>query len=128
MRSHGVPNFPEPGAGGGGIQITAKSDVNPGSPAFQSARSACRRYRPGLGGPPHSLSAAQRQKLIAFSQCMRTHGVPNFPDPIFPASGGAMIGAPPASFNPGAPAFRRAAAACGRPFNDGTSAVKRAAG
>ena len=59
---------------------------------------------------------------------MRSHDVPNLPDPIFPAFGGAMIGAPPASFDPGALAFRRAAAACGRPFNDGTSAVKRAGG
>ncbi len=118
MRSHGVPDLPDPSANGG-IQIAAapsNRDLTPQAPAFQTAAKACRKLGPGLGGPPHPLSAAQRTRLIAFSQCMRTHGVPSFPDPTFPASGGALIGAPPTAFNAGSPAFKRAMAACGRPF------------
>jgi hypothetical protein len=37
MRSHGVPNFPDPGPGGG-IQIN--SGINPFSPAFKAAQTA----------------------------------------------------------------------------------------
>ena len=53
---------------------------------------------------------------LRYANCLRTHGVPSFPDPTFPASGGALIGAPPTAFNGGSPAFKRAMAACGRPF------------
>jgi hypothetical protein len=119
MRAHGVPDFPDPAANGG-IQVAgpgAKSALDPQSPAFQTAAQACHKLGPGLGGPPHPLSAAQRRKLIAFSQCMRTHGVPSFPDPTFPASGGALIGSPQQStFNPASPGFQRASKACGRPL------------
>ncbi len=110
MRSHGVPDFPDPGAGGG-VQINAAPGVAPQSPAYTAATRACRRFGPGMAGPPHPLPAAQRRKLIAFSRCMRSHGVPTFPDPKFPASGGAMIGAPQPS-----PAFQHAAVACGHPL------------
>ena len=54
-----------------------------GSPAFQSAQTACQHLLPD-GGPP-SQSAAQRQAQtvagLAFARCIRAHGFPNFPDP-----------------------------------------------
>lgn len=116
MRSHGVPDFPDPGAGGRiGIPAAPSPDLNKASPAFQAAARACSRYGGGPGGPPRALSPAQRRRLIAFSQCMRTHGVPNFPDPTFPGSGGAVIGVPQ-QVAPASPAFQRAAHACGRPL------------
>ena len=45
MRSHGVPNFPDPqfqtGPGGGlGVRIGGPG-INPRSPAFQAAQKAC---------------------------------------------------------------------------------------
>ncbi|MFZ0042318.1 MAG: hypothetical protein WAK93_13490 [Solirubrobacteraceae bacterium] len=109
MRSHGVPNFPDPGAQGG-IQLTPGSGVNPQSPAFQSAQQACAKLGPGgPGGGP--VSSANRRSALAFSKCMRAHGVPNFPDPIFPKGGGIMIG----GADPSSPAFQKAQATCGRP-------------
>jgi len=117
MRAHGVPNFPDPGTGGG-IQVPIGSPVTKSSPAFQTASQACRADLPQLRGGPPKVSAAQRRRLIAFSQCIRAHGVPNFPDPTFPASGGARIAGPgqQPDFNPQSPAFERASAACGQPF------------
>lgn len=119
MRSHGVPQFPDPSPGGG-IAIRAGgpgSNVNPGAPAFRTAAQACRKLMP-RGGTPGPIPAAARRRLLQFSQCMRTHGVPNFPDPTFPASGGAMIEVPGGPGGPSgpSPAFRRAAQACGQPF------------
>jgi hypothetical protein len=43
MRSHGVPNFPDPQFGGGGvrIQIGGAGGIDPNAPAFKSAQQAC---------------------------------------------------------------------------------------
>ena len=80
MRSHGVPNFPDPTSPRQFKLYVASSE---GSPAFQSAETACRPVLPG-GGPP-SQTAAQRQAQtvagLAFARCLRSHGFANFPDP-----------------------------------------------
>jgi hypothetical protein len=111
MRSQGVPNFPDPSAGGGGIDIP---DALAQSPAFKPALQACRsKLQPG-GGPHGGLSESTRLSLLKHAQCMRAHGVPNYPDPNIPSHGPYMFGPPP-GFNTNAPAFTRAAAACGGP-------------
>src|SRR6478736_6349940 len=80
MRSHGVPNFPDPTSPQQFKLYIASSE---GSPAFQSAETACRHVLPGGGSP--SQSAAQRQAQtvagLAFARCLRSHGFANFPDP-----------------------------------------------
>jgi len=121
MRSHGVPSFPDPSGGGGGIQLGA-TGVNPQSPAFKSARKACGGLLPGghPGGPP----ATQSQFLAAlkFSRCLRTHGQPDFPDPTrFDAPPGPILIIGPGlyfrvgqNFDPHAPAVHQAFTACAR--------------
>jgi hypothetical protein len=110
MRSHGVPNFPDPSAGGG-IRLDSSSGLDPRSPSFQSAQQTCRKLLPG-GGPPRDVPAAQRREMLANAECMRKHGVPNFPDPTFPKGGGVGVGLPP-GISPQSPAFQAAAKACG---------------
>ena len=121
MRSHGVPNFPDPGSGGG-IQITPGDGLDPRSPAFQGAQKQCFHLLPG--GGPHPGSPADEPKMLALSECMRRHGLTNFPDPtLFHNNGG-----PPAGntivvngyefklgpgLDPQSPAFQAAAKACG---------------
>ena len=86
MRSHGVPNYPDPDSQGV-ITITISSALNPSSPLFQKAQDSCQGLRPAGNG----LSAARQQqlkaRLLAFAACMRSHGVPNYPDPTFGAGG-----------------------------------------
>jgi hypothetical protein len=110
MRSHGVSNFPDPSPGGGiHIAIGSGSGLDPRSPAFQSARQVCKKLLPG-GGPPSALSVSQRAAALANAQCMRSHGVPNFPDPS--ANGSTLI--PSSSgIDPQSPAFQHATKACG---------------
>jgi hypothetical protein len=113
MRAHGVPNFPDPSAGGG-IQLDSSSGLDPRSPSFQTAQQACQKLLPGGGPGNHPISAAQRQKLLANAQCMRTHGVPNFPDPLI--SGGRIAINLGKDVNPSSPAFQGAVKACGGIF------------
>ncbi|HET6869735.1 MAG TPA: hypothetical protein VFH80_27730 [Solirubrobacteraceae bacterium] len=119
MRSHGVPNFPDPAAGGGfnvlaspGSSTVTIDGVAFGGPAFESAVKTCKLF--GGGASPPQLTASQKQKLVAFAQCMRRHGVPGFPDPTFPSSGGVDRGSVPAAATASSPAFQKASQACGR--------------
>jgi hypothetical protein len=122
MRTHGVPNFPDPQTSGGGLNLRAQREagqssltvngVSVNAPAFRSAQRACQSLLPN-GGHPRPLSASQRQALLRFAQCMRTHGVPGFPDPTFLAGGGVGINFSDRSgLDPNSPAFRNAQKAC----------------
>jgi hypothetical protein len=86
IRSHGVPNFPDPvqtPSGGYGYRTAG---IDPNSAAFHGALQACK----GLPSPWNStgqqLSAAQQQAWLNWAQCIRAHGVPDFPDPTFSGS------------------------------------------
>ena len=119
MRSHGVPNFPDPGSSGN-ISIGPNSGVNPKSPAFQSAQQACKRYLPNKGAPP-TMSESQRKAAFTFAQCMRRNGEPDFPDPTLTTPAGVtrvlvlrgMVFAIGSGIDPKTPAFRQAASKCG---------------
>jgi len=95
MRSHGVPNFPDLNANG---SVSLPSSIDPQAPAFQSAEGTCASLRP-QGSPPPPISLAQQKSFVANAECMRTHGIPDFPDPTF-GPGGHGLGV---QFAPGAP-------------------------
>ncbi len=119
MRSHGVPNFPDPksnGSGGMAIERTPGSTkvngVSVNGPAFESAMTACRSKLPN-GGHPKPPSEAQKQKMLAFSQCMRSHGITNFPDPTFQNGRAGLMISASSGIDPNSPAFKQAQQACG---------------
>jgi hypothetical protein len=126
MRTHGVVNFPDPGTSGGGVQfsIGSSSGINPQSPAFRAAQQSCHHLLPGGGQPSARASAQAKARLLATSECMRAHGITDFPDPrtgqppsdlagysAIMGMNGAFL-AIPKSINPRSPAFQQAAAAC----------------
>jgi hypothetical protein len=119
MRSHGVPSFPDPKVGSnGGMRIEATpgsmrvNGVPVNAPAFQAAMTACRSKLPN-GGRPQPLSESRRRQMLAFSACMRSHGLPNFPDPTFSGGGALLRISPGSSMTPNSPAFKSAQTACG---------------
>ena len=83
MRSHGEPNFPDPNAQG----VISSSNLDPSSPQFQQAMQACQKDLPNGGAPSPAQQAQMRQQALAFSACMRKHGVLDFPDPRFSSGG-----------------------------------------
>jgi hypothetical protein len=118
MRSHGVPQFPDPGQSGGpafGPGSALKS-----SPAFGSAVTKCNKLVPG-GGPSASAapapSASDLHAAVVWAECLRKHGEPGFPDPSTSARSGlvfrGIVFPVGAQFNFQSPAFEQAQAACG---------------
>jgi hypothetical protein len=117
MRAHGVRNFPDPSATGG-LTIDSSSGIDPNSPTFRRAQQACAKDLPNGGKPTPQQLAQAKQAALAFSACMRAHGVKDFPDPSF-RNGGIAIsihGGPGTGMDKNNPTFQRAQAACGNLF------------
>jgi hypothetical protein len=57
-------------------------------------------------------SAAENTKGLEFSQCMRSHGVPNFPDPITGPTGGQAINLTGLGIDQNSPTYQAANQAC----------------
>jgi hypothetical protein len=113
MRSHGVPNFPDPN-GQGAISISPSTGVNPDSPKFRAAQQACEKLLPNGGKPSPAQEAKARKQALEFSACMRAHGLPNFPDPTF-SNGRVSIGIKGkrgSGVDPSSPKFQAAQKAC----------------
>jgi hypothetical protein len=117
MRSNGVTNFPDPATNG---RPQSLNRINPNSPAFHTAYRACQRYASnGIGIPPNP-SPAELRFALAFAQCVRKHGFPQFPDPLTTVSlqatftlGRGMYFLINSTYQVQSPAFRHAAKACG---------------
>ncbi len=79
MRSRGVPNFPDPTTS----PHAFKNAFNNRSPAFLSAATSCQHLLPDGGARNQSASPSHAEVAaeLAFAQCLRSHGFPNFPDP-----------------------------------------------
>jgi hypothetical protein len=112
MRSHGVPDFPDPNAQGQIlVQGGAGSALNPNSPSFEAAQKACQSKMPA---PTATQQAQAMQNALKQSQCMRAHGITDFPDPT--GSGGRVTlhvhASPGSDLNPNDPLFQAAQKAC----------------
>jgi hypothetical protein len=113
MRSHGAPDFPDPSPSGG-FSVHAAIDSQ-----ILAAYDACRHLLPG--GPSlaevQQLARQEQRKqelafpeLVKFAQCLRSHGVPNFPDPS--ANGTGTAPSPAAGVDPRSAAFVAAVRIC----------------
>jgi predicted small secreted protein len=80
MRSHGVPNFPDPQANGNIPNVNPDS-LGVSNGVYQSALNACRHLAPDAAPASRAQVQQMLSKLLRFARCMRSHGVPNFPDP-----------------------------------------------
>ena len=112
MRSHRVPDYPDPQVSSSGTQVQvtiSPGSADPNSPAFKSADHACHNLLPNGGAPAEAGAngAHERAQDVLFADCMRTHGLPNFPDPDH--DGAFTL---PSTINQQAPAFQHAMQAC----------------
>jgi len=89
MRTHGEPDMPEPSISLDGrtasININASSGIDPNSPQFIAATKACQHLLPNKGVPSagRTITSADQADYLKGAACMRSHGLPHFPDPTF---------------------------------------------
>jgi hypothetical protein len=126
MRSHGEPDFPDPNASGGytlrpngSIEGAGGSSIDIDSSPAQAAYGDCRHLLPGAPSVSQLQQDVQQEQqrqaqslpeLLKYSQCMRSHGVADFPD----LGQGGQSPAPGngAGLNPNSPQFQAASTAC----------------
>ena len=101
MRSHGVSSFPDPGSGGQ-IPKADPQQLGVGSAAYQAAAQACQHLIPATGSTAEQQTETQcamsdncSQAVVqqwmgglrTLAQCLRSHGEPNWPDPVISSQG-----------------------------------------
>ena len=84
MRSHGVPNFPDPDSSGLFPKRTPQQ-LGVSSSKFDAAATACSHLLPNgslpAGGEPTQAELRKMEDdALRFARCMRSQGVPNWPD------------------------------------------------
>jgi hypothetical protein len=85
MRSHGVPTWPDPSSNQSNIKFGPgqAQQYEVSSSQFNAARRACQHLLPV--GANDTFPAAMMPQILSgmrgFSRCVRSHGVPNWPDP-----------------------------------------------
>jgi hypothetical protein len=105
MRDHGVQmSDPDLSQGGQGVALGG-GQRGAADDKTKAALDACRRYLPN-GGEPPKLDAKALEQARKFAQCMRAHGLPDFPDPD--PNGGASV----RGVDPNDPKFKTASEAC----------------
>jgi len=129
MRSHGVPNYPDPDSSGqlpkGDAQLLGVSTSQ-----YRAAQQACRHLLPTGGSLQQQEDQCMQnsdcpqalvQQMLAadrkLARCMRSHGVPNFPDPTNGGSGGPFFNISKAGISDAAshtPQFEAKLTECGR--------------
>jgi hypothetical protein len=87
VRSHGIPDFPDPDSSGQIRKETAQQ-LGVSDSVLRAATHACANLNPNRQGSP-TLTAHDQQDYLRAAACMRSHGITNFPDPTF--SGGSVL-------------------------------------
>ena len=108
MRSHGVPKYPDPGSNGE-VPKGSAQQFGVSNSQFQAAQGDCQHLLPSGGSLQQQAQqcfnagecpAALVQQLLTaqrrFAQCMRSHGVPNWPDPSVGSEGRPIFNLIPA--------------------------------
>ena len=138
MREHGI-DMPDPTVSeGGGMVVQIGTDEAPGESGtgpsredFEAANKDCEHFMEdataGFDPPSEEDQKKMQEEALAFSKCMRDHGI-DMPDPQFSEDGGGFnvsIGSPDAG-SQDAPMidfdsdeFKEASEACGGPDGGG---------
>ena len=91
MRSHGVPKYPDPSSSNelaNGLPKVSLEQLGVSSSQYQAAQSACAHLLPNAGQQTQSQTQRDLTAMRRYAQCMRSHGVPTWPDPTYDPSAG----------------------------------------
>jgi hypothetical protein len=111
MRSHGVTEFPDPTVGSNGLPSFGPTlNVNGGAPVYNAADRACKKDLPSLAPHTSAAKATANAAALKYAACMRSSGVPNFPDPN--GQGKIQINNATGVLDASSPQFQKAQTAC----------------
>ncbi len=91
IRSHGVPKYPDPSSSNalpGGLPKVDPQLLGVSSSRYQAAQRACAHLLPNGGQMSQAQSQQDMHAMLSFARCMRSHGVPTWPDPTYDSSAG----------------------------------------
>jgi hypothetical protein len=108
MRSHGLTDFPDPTIGSNGLP--SWSGVNQQVPAYKAAQQVCKQDLPDIRPHTSAEKATANAAALKYATCMRSNGVPNFPDP----NGQGVLLIQGGNIEASSPAFQKAQTACKR--------------
>jgi hypothetical protein len=118
IRAHGVPDYPDPNSQGQFvIQNGSSAPPSVSAAVAGAAAAACQKLLPpSMARGPSQAAPGSNAQGLKFSECMRSHGEPTFPDPA--ANGSFTL---PPGMDAESPQFQHAAQACQslRPGNPG---------
>jgi hypothetical protein len=80
LRTHGVPDYPDPDAAG---QEPPSSKQLIRTSQGQAAVRACNYWGSRIHNDVAAQNQAVRVEYVRFAECMRSHGLPNFPGPVY---------------------------------------------
>ena len=125
IRSHGVPNYPDPGSSGA-LPKTDAQQLGVSTSEYEAAQHACQHLLPVgsaslrqcemAGVCTHAEIQQWLDAGLRFARCMRAHGVPNWPDPSVGPQGGGVAFAISVSkdgFDPHSPQIEAKVNECG---------------
>ena len=119
MRAHGVPGLPD--LQGGSLEMSDRNGhvtvngqaIDVAGEQFQAAQSVCMKDAGGVCRQLYpQLAAKVRQQATAMAACMRSHGVPNFPDPAVHGGSISVHITKGMGIDPNAAVFQTAQKAC----------------
>jgi hypothetical protein len=127
MRSHGTPSFPDPSSGGA-LPKTSPQRLGVSSSQLNAAHRACQHLLPSAesvqqqtqqcmltGDCPRALVRQILTAELKFARCMRSHGVPNWPDPSIDSEGRPEFNVSARGINPHhSPQINSKIGECGR--------------
>jgi hypothetical protein len=127
MRSHGVPKYPDPDSSGT-LPKTSAQLLGVSSSQLQVAQRACQHLLPNPAGSlvtrfqqcvatgdcPQTLVRQIMTEMLKFARCMRSHGVPNWPDPTTGRGGAPFFNGSAHGINDHAPQIRTKIGECER--------------
>ena len=90
MRSHGVPKYPDPEGShelANGLPKVSLQQLEVSSSQYQAAQNDCAHLLPNGGQMTQVQSQKDLNAMLRFARCMRSHGVPNWPDPTYGSAG-----------------------------------------
>ena len=81
VRTHGIPDFPGPDSSGQIPKIVSGQQVGVSDSVLQAAQTACQGLWP-YQDPTRAQERLDLADALTFAHCMRSAGVPGFPDPV----------------------------------------------